>query len=207
MEEIKISVCPRNRHIDAIVIIGIIHKGIKVLDHLLCELNVNNLLGECAIPIISGEIGHGYVISIIVVEICISNLICNFSSVKGYRIGLLIKLFVYVFIYERYVTVSIHTVSGIITLCRKNIINCIVRIGSSGKIIIAVLKDICLCIVRIVGCERSALYSDSKSLGLSGSKKLCFAKAYELHRGLLHTMDFVILSIGRLTIDLHGFLA
>ena len=107
---------------------------------------------------------------------------------------------------KRGVTLCVHTVCHGLAVCCKNVVNCVMSIGSSGKVVSTCIKNIGHCAICVIGSKIALVNLNSNSLGLACLDDTGLAEAYKLNCSLLNLVIDIILSVGRGKVDLNGFL-
>ena len=94
-----------------------------------------------------------------------------------------------------------------VALGSKDVVDSVVRIGSSGEVVVTGIQNVGLGVVCVVGAQLALLHCDGHILGSAGSQHIGLGKAAQLCSGLLDAVCLIVVGVGRLEVDLHGLLA
>ena len=74
-----------------------------------------------------------------------------------------------------------------VALGSKDVVDSVVRIGSSGEVVVTGIQTVGLGVVCVVGAQLALLHGDGRILGSAGSQHIGLGKAAQLCSCLLYT--------------------
>ena len=170
------------------------------------------VLRDGALPVGAAHVGHRVAAAVLVlVPVGILKLVGDLiaGGLRGGE-GLLVQTQGDFVGDQRSLALGIHAAvggGGAEALLRQNVVDGVMCVAAGGQVVVAVHDDVGLRVLAVVGGKLPLLDGDDHGLALAGVEQLRLGEAHQLHAGRLHAVLSVIVAIGLLQVDLHGFLA